>query len=74
MDAEVPEARARRGRRAERAVALTLLGVLAFNYPLASLLAGREWFGAPALFVYLLVAWGGFIAVLALILERGRRR
>lgn len=60
----------RRRRRAERAIALTIAGGIAFNYPIASLIAREHLFGMPGPFVYLFLAWGAFIALLALVLEK----
>jgi hypothetical protein len=55
---------------AQRLVALFLLGLLIFNYPLLSLFndAGT-WFGVPRLYAYLFLAWAVFIGLLALIAE-----
>jgi hypothetical protein len=55
----------------QRLVALFLLGCLLFNYPLLSLFTGytRVW-GIPLLYVYLVLAWGLLIGMMALIVER----
>lgn len=60
-------------RRRERMVALTLLGVLLFNYPLLALFGvDVAPFGLPLLFLYLFVAWGLFIWLVARIMAPGR--
>lgn len=55
----------------QRLVALFLLGVLLFNYPLLSLFAGGgQLFGIPVLHLYLFSAWAALIGLMALIVER----
>ena len=57
--------------RGKRLIALFLLGVALFNFPvLAVVEAGQQLFGLPPLLVYLFGAWGGLILLLALIVER----
>jgi hypothetical protein len=54
-----------------RLVALFLAGCVLFGYPLPGLFDHpAEVAGLPALYVYLLVAWAGFIAALAWLFER----
>ena len=54
----------------QRLVALFLLGLLIFNYPLLSLFnEAGTWFGVPRLYAYLFLAWAFFIGLLALIAE-----
>lgn len=59
-------------KRGERTVALALLGAVLFSGPI---LAGFEadggnfLFGVPSLFLYLFVAWGVLIGLLALVME-----
>jgi hypothetical protein len=61
----------RKLRQKERLVALVLLGVLLFNEPLLGLFDRLQlWFGIPLLYLYLFTAWGAFILLAALILER----
>lgn len=61
----------RKLRQKERLVALLLLGVLLFNEPLLGLFDRLQlWFGIPLLYLYLFTAWGAFILLAALILER----
>jgi len=55
----------------ERLIALALAGMLAFNYPLLFLFGGSALvFGIPVLYLYLFTAWGLFILLAALIMER----
>ena len=55
----------------ERLVALLVLGVLAFNYPVLSLFERVAlWFGVPALFLYLFVGWLAFILAVAIAIDR----
>ena len=56
-----------------RLVAVFLLGVLLFNYPLLALF-NREVsaFGIPLLYAYIFLAWALLIALLALITEATR--
>jgi len=61
----------RKLRQKERLVALVLLGVLLFNEPLLGLFDRLQlWLGIPLLYLYLFIAWGAFILLAALILER----
>ncbi len=55
----------------QRLVAVFLLGCLLLNFPLLYLFSA-VWFvdGVPMLFVYVFVAWGVVIALLALVVER----
>lgn len=55
---------------AQRLAALALFGVLLLTFPMLSLPVG-EWFGLPALFVYVFAVWAGLIAVAAVLVERG---
>ena len=55
----------------ERLVALFLLGILLFNYPvLAVFNRAVEVAGIPLVYVYIFTAWAAFIALLALVIER----
>jgi len=55
----------------QRLVALFLLGVLLFNYPLLALSSrATQLFGIPLLYVYIFGAWALFIALLAFVVER----
>ncbi len=56
----------------QRLVALFLLGCLLFTYPVLSLFTGgAQVLGIPLLYLYLLIAWGALIGLMALIVERG---
>lgn len=54
-----------------RLVALSLLGLLAFNYPLLSLFATPvEVLGIPILYAYVFGVWALLIGLMALVLEK----
>ena len=54
-------------------VAVFMLGVALFNYPLLSLFNTRAIvFGIPLLYVFIFVAWGCVIGLVAWIVERDR--
>ncbi|HKO07616.1 MAG TPA: hypothetical protein VJ487_07865 [Alphaproteobacteria bacterium] len=61
-------------RRRDRLVGLFALGLVLFNPPVLRLFAGATLFGWPLLFVYLFCAWVGLTAMVALTVERRRRR
>jgi hypothetical protein len=55
----------------QRLVALFLLGCLLLNFPLLYLFERPATVGdVPLLFVYVFVAWGALILMLALVVER----
>ncbi len=56
----------------QRLVALGLLGIPLFSYPLLRLPQG-EWLGMPAIFIYLFGVWAGLIAIAAWLAERPGR-
>ena len=57
----------------QRFVALCLLGVLLFNYPILALFnVPGMLFGVPVLYVYMFIAWAAMIAVMAWLAESGR--
>ena len=59
--------------KSQRLVALFLLGVLLFNYPLLALFnRAGEVFGIPVLYVSIFVCWALLIALPALVVERSR--
>ena len=59
--------------KAQRLVALFLLGALLFNYPLLALFnRAAETFGVPVLYAYIFIAWAALIALLAIVVERSR--
>ena len=56
----------------QRFVALCMLGMLLFNYPILALFnVSGILFGVPVLYVYMFVAWAALIALLAWIAESG---
>ena len=59
------------GSRSERLVALALLGLLLFNYPLLSLFSSEGTIlGVPVLYAYLFMSWAVLIVALALAVRR----
>jgi hypothetical protein len=62
-----------RGTTGERLIALFILACALFNYPLLWLFnVPGTLFGIPVLYVYVFVAWGTVIGLLAWIMERHR--
>jgi hypothetical protein len=60
------------GQKGPRLVALFLLGVLLFNYPILALFNLPETlFGIPLLYFHLFAAWAVLIALMAWVIERG---
>ena len=58
--------------RGQRLVALCLLGLLLFNYPLLAVFnVQATLFGIPVLYAYFFLAWGALIALMAFVIERG---
>ena len=56
--------------KAQRLVALCLLGFLLFNYPILALFnRASTWFGIPVLYAYIFLAWGALIALMAWVIE-----
>jgi len=56
-----------------RLVAVFLLGVLLFNYPLLALFNRTVLvFGVPLLYAYIFVAWALLIGLAALVVEHSR--
>ena len=56
----------------QRFVALCMLGMLLFNYPILTLFnVPGTVFGVPVLYAYLFLAWGGLIALMAFVAESG---
>ena len=67
--------KARRGLASERAVALFLLAVLAFSPLVLSIFNVPAFlFGIPLLYVYLFLAWGVVVALLAMTTVAGEDR
>jgi len=55
----------------QRLIGLFWGGILLFNYPLLSVFSQNGAInGIPILYIYILVAWGAFIGVLAILVER----
>ena len=58
--------------KAQRLVALCLLGFLLFNYPVLALFnQGVLVLGVPLIYAYLFAAWAVLITLLALVVRRG---
>jgi hypothetical protein len=56
----------------QRFVALCMLGMLLFNYPILTLFnVPGALLGVPALYAYLFIAWAALIALMALLAESG---
>ena len=56
-----------------RLIALFMLGALLFNYPILALFNQPSLvFGIPLLYAYIFAAWALLIALMALVVERGR--
>jgi hypothetical protein len=59
--------------RGPRLTALFMLGALLFNYPILALFNQPSMvFGIPLLYAYIFAAWALLIAMMALVVERGR--
>jgi hypothetical protein len=57
--------------KAQRFVALCMLGMLLFNFPILGLFnVPGTFFGVPALYAYIFMAWAALIALMALVAER----
>ena len=58
--------------RGPRFVAVCMLGLLLFNYPILALFnVSGTVFGVPLLYAYIFVAWAVLIALLAFVAETG---
>ena len=58
--------------KARRMVALCLLGVLLFNYPMLALFnVSATVFGIPILYAYIFAAWSLLTGCMALVVETG---
>ena len=56
--------------KAQRFVALCILGLLLFNFPILALFnVSGSLFGVPVLYVYIFGAWAALIALMALAAE-----
>ena len=61
------------GLKHERAIALFVLALLAFNPPLLQIFSAPELIlGVPVLYIYLFCAWGGVILLVALNARRDK--
>jgi len=55
-------------RKGQRLVALCMLGMLLFNYPVLALFnVSSLLFGVPVLYFYIFIAWAALIALMALV-------
>jgi hypothetical protein len=55
----------------QRLVALFLLGLLLFNYPILGLFANDHYvLGIPVLYAHVFTAWALLIALMALVVEK----
>lgn len=60
--------------RGQRLVALCMLGSVLFNYPILALFSvSGSVFGIPVLYAYIFTAWAALIALMAVVVESGRR-
>ena len=56
--------------RAQRFVALAMLGTLLFNYPVLALFnVSGTLAGVPVLYAYIFIAWAALIALMAFVAE-----
>jgi hypothetical protein len=59
--------------RGQRFIALCMLGMLLFNYPILALFnVPGSLFGVPILYAYLFLAWAALIGLMALVAVRDR--
>jgi len=57
--------------KAQRFVALCMLGLVVFNYPILALFnVSGTLLGVPVLYAYLFIAWAVLIALMALVANR----
>jgi hypothetical protein len=57
--------------KSQRFVALCMLGMVLFNFPILALFnIGGTLFGVPVLYAYIFAAWAALIALMALVAER----
>ena len=57
----------------QKLLAIFLLGVVMFNYPILSLFnKAASALGVPIVYVYIVLAWAGLIALVAWSVERKR--
>ena len=61
----------REEKKAQRFVALCMLGMLLFNFPILALFnVPGTVLGVPVLYAYIFMAWAALIALMALVAER----
>jgi len=59
--------------RGQRFVALCMLGIVLFNYPVLALFnVPGTLFGIPVLYAYIFIAWAALIGMMALIADPDR--
>ena len=57
--------------KSQRFVALCMLGMVLFNFPVLALFnVGGTLFGIPLLYAYIFMAWAALVALMALVAER----
>jgi hypothetical protein len=57
--------------KSQRFVALCMLGLVLFNFPILALFnVGGTILGVPVLYAYIFMAWAALIALMALVAER----
>ncbi len=57
--------------KSQRFVALCMLGMVLFNFPILALFnVSGTLFGVPVLYAYIFAAWAALIALMALVAER----
>ena len=58
--------------RSQRFVALCMLGMVMFNFPILALFnVSATAFGVPLLYAYIFAAWAALIGMMALVAESG---
>ena len=58
-------------KKGQRLVALCMLGMLLFNFPVLALFnVPGTLFGVPVLYAYIFMAWAAMIALMAMVAER----
>ena len=58
-------------KKGQRFVALAMLGMLLFNFPILALFnVSGTLLGVPVLYAYIFMAWAALIALMALVAER----
>jgi hypothetical protein len=60
-------------RRRDQLIGLFAFAAVLFDPPMLGLFSGGTVLGWPLLYLYVFVAWGGVIALLALVVERRHR-